>query len=322
MMESIAARSGLMAVLACGVSLAGPALAQDPGTLSLAPGIVVDSNRELAFAVAPAGHAQAVVLADGRTLWSSSEPMLPLAIVDGRLLALSSTRQPGLGMLLIVDPASGNALDRVAFDLPETVSAEFIPGPNRSFTAQIADAGDGVRLHWRYESWPLRGAVVLNEDGGTDPRQVESGAIDISFGGDRAYATPLREAVAPPASASPAATSEEHLQGIPGVQFVAVDRAAILASVALEDPAAGYRWTIHDRRSGRALGALESSYALAPFVVNGERLVYRAEAEGRLQADGSWINLETRVVGHDLRTGRPLWSLAVHPMVFRGPMPP
>ena len=38
--------------------------------------------------------------------------------------------------------------------------------------------------------------AVLNEDGGTDPRQVESGAIDISFGGDRAYATPLREAVA------------------------------------------------------------------------------------------------------------------------------
>ena len=321
MMDTIA-RRGMPAAFALSAILAGPAFAQDAGTLSLAPGIVVDSNRELAFAVAPAGHAQAVVLADGRTLWSSSEPMLPLAIVDGRLLALSSTRQPGLGMLLIVDPASGNALDRVAFDLPETVSAEFIPGPNRSFTAQIADAGDGVRLHWRHESWPLRGAVVLDEDGGTDPRQVESGAIDISFGGDRAYATPLREAVAPPASASPAATSEEHLQGIPGVQYAAVDRAAILASVALEDPAAGYRWTIHDRRSGRALGALESSYALAPFVVNGERLVYRAEAEGRLQADGSWINLETRVVGHDLRTGRPLWSLAVHPMVFRGPMPP
>lgn len=298
--------------------------AQDAGTYTLAPGIVVDSRRELAFTLAPEGMLQAVVLADGRVTWSSVEPMLPLAVQAGRLLALASTRQPGLGMLVIVDPASGQALDRVAFDLPETVSAEFMPGPNRHFSVQIVGAGDGLRLHWRYESRPLRGAVEIDAQGEANPLQVESGAVDISYGGDRAYATPVREAVTAPALQSPAASAQERLPNVAGEQFVAVDRAYVLASVAVSDPEQGdrYRWSIHDRRQGRALGTLESSYALAPFLVSGSRLVYRAEAEGRMQADGQWLSLGTRLVGYDLADGRMLWSLPVNPMVYRGPLPP
>lgn len=299
------------------------ALALDPDSTWLAPGVVVDSGRELAYVTAPDGHAQAIVLADGRVSWISHERALPLGMHRGQLIALAVTEQFGLGMVVLLDPATGNALDRVAFDLPEMVSADVLPAPQRRFVATLGATEDALRLYWRYEARPLRGAM-LEAAAGTDGLVVQRGAVDLQFAGDRTYASTVRSAVEWPQLASPELTVSERLPGVGGSQFRAADAGHVLASSARSDAVLGWvnRWQIHDRTSGKLLGELDSPYALAPFVVRGDTLFYRALLSAQQGSDGRLVEQPTRLVAFDLRHSQPLWSVAVNDLVYRGPPPP
>lgn len=317
-----ALRVVLLAALGA-ATLIGPASAAS--SLNLAPGVVVSADLTRAFVSASDGRVQAIELDGGRIAWTSMERASPLALVDGRLLALGSVEQSGLGMVLLLDPASGDARDRIAFDLPETVSADLFPQPSRSFAATLSETGGGLRLHWRYRGRPLRGALIATDaEGEPDVGQATEleGAVDLLLGGSRAYAVPLRDVVDYPPTAAPDLAASEQLPGIVGRQFRAADSQHVLASQGEEVAGGLNRWTVYARTGGTALGSLQSAYAYAPFVVAAGQLVYLAAPQQSLDADGRLTELPMRLVGHDLGDGRERWSVAVLDPQFRGPFPP
>lgn len=320
-MEALSAPRGALFAAVCAVAMISSATA---GSLSLTPGIVVAPELTRAYAATPDGHVQAIELDGGRVDWISRERGLPLALVDGRLVALGSVEQFGLGMLLLIDPATGDARDRIAFDLPEEVSADLLPKPSRTFSATVVESGSGVRLYWSYRGRPLRGALLTRADGEPESNEGQTleGAVDLVLGGSRAYAVTVSESVSYPLPVAPDLAAGEQLPGIEGRQFRAVDGAHVLATQAQEIAGSQHHWTVYARSGGAALGSLSSVYAYAPFVVSGTQLVYRAAPSQQVSAADRQTELRTRLVGFDLRDERERWSVPVLDFFFRGPYPP
>jgi len=141
----------LLAFLLCGFADAAHAAAS-----RLAPGVLVDADAGRAFVTDPAGFAQAISLADGRSAWISREPAVPLLESGGRLFALGRIEARGVGLLLLLDPATGEVLDRVAFDVPEHVAASLVPRPKVRFgIANASSAGSTTRPRWPPRRWPI-----------------------------------------------------------------------------------------------------------------------------------------------------------------------
>jgi hypothetical protein len=301
-------------------------LAGAPASSTAAAGIVVDDQLAVAFVADAEGMARAVVLADGRSNWVSGERAFPLALSQGKLVALASLDQFGMGMLLLLDPASGAPIDRIAFDLPETVSADTMPQPQRQFEIVAAPNANGVRLHWQYQSRPLRGAVIADPLTGepSSSTTFDAGVIDLALDGTRALAIPVAGTLAAPPRYQPDVAPAQRLPGLRGVQFRAADDRHVLESLDVDDPLLGpaHRWIIHARDRSERLGSLVSAFSQAPFLVQGSTLVYRTGAVGQRTADGAWTEQPTRLVGYDLEHEIELWSVPVLELKFRGAMPP
>ena len=54
--------------------------------LELMPGVLIDPGRSIAYLADPAGYMHALNLGDGRSIWTSSERVLPIAMVQQQLL--------------------------------------------------------------------------------------------------------------------------------------------------------------------------------------------------------------------------------------------
>lgn len=316
--------AGRRALLGVALLASPPLAAMDAGAVVLTPGIVVDVEHDVAYAIEPEGRTLAIALDDGSTRWTSAGRVLPLALHDGRLLALADTGQSGLATLLVIDPDNGNAVDQVAFDLPDSVSASFEPAPGRSFEVQISASDNGVRLHWRQQTVPMGGALVIDPVNGPEPPRVIDGSVDIDVSAGAVQARPLPQTASRPQTPSPLLTAGERLPEVLGDQFRAADDASVLASVIINDATLGAanRWTFYNRPSGAKLGSLDAPYALAPFLVQGSRLLYRLPPHAYLSPAGAEIERPARLIGYDLATSRERWSVPVMDFVYRGPMPP
>ncbi len=308
-------------VLLAGLGMTAPLVAAETQSIGISGGALVDAGRELLYVADPRGYTQAIVLDDGRASWVSAERAYPIAFAHDRLLALGAVDQFGLGMLLLIDPGTGIAVDRIAFDLPEGVSASPVAQPQRKFSVSTLETAAGVRIFWTYSSRPLRGALIVDENGSTGG-ETQEGVIDFVIGSGRNHAIPVLEAVTAPTALTPDLRADEKLPGVTGDQFRSADADHVLASNPIDGSASdGYRWTIHAQRDAEALGQLESPYAQAPFVVRGSKLIYRAQAYGAL-VSGNWVETPTRLVAFDLENARELWSVPIMDHEYRGPLPP
>jgi hypothetical protein len=287
----------------------------------MAPGVLLDLDAGRAVVADAAGFAQAVSLADGRSLWTSGEPAFPLLELPGRLLALGRIDAKGVGLLLLLDPASGGVLDRIAFDVPEHVAASVMPRPKASFSVQAQATPQGARVYWREVAAPLRGAVY--GDGSDEPRLTE-GAFDLVLDAQRSLAIPLREAVAPPAMPAPDLASAERLPGVGERQFRAFGDAGAMGSAPEADPTFGvrWRWTVMARGAARAVAGPVLPYAYLPFALHGATLLYRTEPAAWVAGDGTPVGHGALLVAWDLAAGRERWRLEVLDPVYRGPLPP
>lgn len=312
-------------LLAVSVIASTSASAAESTAISLTPGVIVDTQDAAVYLPDPSGHAKAVNMLDGRIAWTSTERAFPLMLRDNKLLALGVVEQFGFGMVLLLDPVNGAVLDRIAFDLPESVSADFLPQPNREFVVSTEPTSSGARLFWRFQSRPLQGALMVNADGEPEINVKDlSGALDIVLTGERAYARHLQRAVSPPRVLPPELTASERLREVQGRQFRGADDTALLATRAVDHPTLGSinQWSFHDRRSGKLLGSLESLYSAAPFVLADKTLIYRAAASGQMDAAGQWLEQPTRLVGYSLGSARELWATPLLDQTYRGVMPP
>lgn len=209
----------LPAVL-CGLAAASAALGAE-----VAPGVVVDERGSAVFLTTPARSLEARDVATGALRWSSVEAVRPLAAAAGRVLVQADAPAGRLD-LVILDAVSGRRLAAEPLPLPEGVSAPIDEVLGTRFDLRAAEpSGTQVRLEWRWEQRPVRGALLEDDD--EDVRRAE-GAVTVDLLALRFAATtarPLAEGpvALPPSIAGPAESGAFRQRPLRvGALFVAV----------------------------------------------------------------------------------------------------
>lgn len=298
-----------------------PATAAD---IEIAPGVFADRDGKRVYLSNPSGFPEARDLDDGRLLWTGDEPALLLARVEDRWLALGQAGRYGWGMMLMIDAATGKVQDRIAFDLPESVSAAVGAEPMRRFDARVENSGSNLRLHWRYAARPLRGALLI-EDGAVASEGIElEGVLDVQINGTRTLAVPRLDVTPQPLRASPDLAPSQRIEGLGDRQFRSADDSHILAPESRSDDTFGtvWRWRLASRSEGLLETTLDQPFALAPFLMLEGRLLFQAPPVSYAKASGGWEQHGLRLVMHDLAEGRELWSVELLDREFRGVLPP
>jgi hypothetical protein len=299
-----------------------PASAVD---IEIAPGVFADGADKRVYLSNPSGFPEARALEDGRLLWTGDEPALLLARVENGWLALGHSGRYGWGMLLVINADTGKVQDRIAFDLPETVSAAVSAEPMRRFDVRAENLGSDVRLHWSYSAYPLRGALLI-EDGSaiaSEGIQLE-GVVDVQINGSRTLALPRLDISPQPLRASPDLAPSQRMEALGDRQFRSADDNHVLAPEARSDDTFGtvWRWRLASRSEGLLETTLDQPFALAPFLVMDGRLLLQAPPVAYAKASGAWEQHGLRLVMHDLAEARELWSVELLDREFRGVLPP
>jgi hypothetical protein len=300
------------------------AAAQQPATfIPMAPGVVVGSGGQepVAWVADDRGRVAAIDLDDGSVRWRGPAEGLPLALVDQQLVVLGRPQGAGRISLLLLDPDTGASRGGIVGDLPEGVLATPDPKPNRRFAATADSHSGSLRVRWSYAEWPLRGALLERDPGSGDERRELAGAVVVDFASNRVVTIDARGV---PSAPAPDLTASERLPSLDGTQFRAADDLTVLVSSAVTDAVLGsqWRWSLHERSSGRALGNLTLPYAQAPFLLRGTQLLWRSEPLTQLKSADDYETLPARLVAHELGSGRELWSVALFDLKFRGAPPP
>lgn len=309
--------------LAALVVLAGaPVHAQQPpAAIPMAPGVLVSGSGDtpIAWIADARGQVAAIRLDDGAATWRGPAEGLPLALFDQQLVVLGRPARAGQLSLQLLDPASGEVRGGLVGELPAGVLASPDPQPNRSFVAQADTSSGTLRIRWSHAHWPLRGAATA--EGEDDGYRRQEGAVSVDFASLRV--APIA-ASAMPAARTPDLSASERLAHLDGTQFRAADDATVQVSTAQADAVLGtrWRWSLHERSSGRALGNLTLPQANAPFLLSDSRLLWRAEPLTQRQASGDYFALPVRLVAQHLGSGRELWSVELLDHRFLGTLPP
>jgi hypothetical protein len=263
----------------------------------------------------------AINLDDGSVRWRGPAEGLPLAFVDQKLVVLGRPDSAGKLSLLLLDPSDGAARGGVLGELPAGVLASPDPQPNRVFSATADTSTGTLRIRWTYAEWPLRGALLKREPGAGSDRRELGGVVSVDFAANKVR--PIGD-VGMPEPLSPDLVGTERLANLEGTQFRAADNAAVQVSTAVADAVLGtqWRWSVHERSSGRALGNLVLPYANAPFLLRGTQLLWRSEPLVQRMPTGEHETLAARLVAQNFATGRELWSVEVLDRKFRGVLPP
>jgi hypothetical protein len=286
----------------------------------MAPGVLVDAGANRAFVADAAGFAMALSLDDGSAAWISRETAFPLLQRGDRVIALGRIDSKGVGIVLLLDAQDGSIRDRIAFDVPEHVAASMTPTPKATFTVQAQASAQGARVFWREVAYPLRGALIPGEEG---PRITE-GAFDLVLDAQRNLAVPLRGDVAAPLLPPPDLAADQRLPALGERQFRALGDVAAMSSAPIADDRLGavWQWTVQQRGGNATLRGPRLPYAYLPFAVTGERLLYRTEPAGWIDASGQAVQHGAQLVSWDLARGRTVWAIDVLDLAYRGPMPP
>src|SRR6185503_7737946 len=141
------------------------------GGFVLRPGVVVDADRGIVYAMRPGGGTEALELSSGRSLWYAEAAAKPLRVSGDLLVALAERSKAEAE-----DPASPSYLDVVVLSSrdgqkqrtlrvpqPEGLWSAVDDGPGRSLKV-AADVQEGnILLSWLVEETPLTGIAPGTE---------------------------------------------------------------------------------------------------------------------------------------------------------------
>ncbi len=294
---------------------------------TIAPGIILDEARSRIYLMDRVGRMCALALGQGTPLWRSADPAMPLGLDDGALIALDGRKGAGGMRLLAFDAESGIIRAEREIALPPEVRARARPGVADRFEVVAEPAGGALRLRWRYERKPLRGALAATTaDEPTPALLSRAGSVTVSWrpgeGLSSSGSEPLADDAAP--FNIEVLTGASRIPEGEGARLLAADGQAVLVTRAEEDPRYGtvFRWRVY-RLDGSLLGELSSHYGSAPFLVREPLLLYRRNPIFLLGADGSPILEQgSRLIAWDLAAGRERWAFDVAERQHFGPAPP
>lgn len=301
-----------------------------PGTSSavqLRDGVVLDLDASVAFLMTPAGAIEAVDLARGSALWSSTDAAKPLALSGDMLIAQGEARESGALDVVALDRNQGSRRMAARIELPEGVWAPINDSPVSKMRT-YAEAQDGeIVVSWlalrTKEDGPLQG--YLPSDDPVTPkaaRRLQGQArFDLSTGA--ATAVPASKAAAFSSPRNLDLVTEKPLKGISGRQYTSADGRHLLASERIADNSVWkrYEWRLYERASGKLVGMMHHHVAAAPFVVQGQTLIFESRAHGVRQGE-KLVDRPLEIRAIDLVSGSELWSKSVRPTEFEGPFAP
>lgn len=300
-------------MLALSLALAAPVAAATG--VPLGTGIVVEPDQRVAWIAAPEGRIAAVELADGSLRWVGPALGHPLALLEPGLLVAMQPEAHGVWPLAWVNPETGAVGERFAATLPADVLASLEALPNQRFEVYARPIEGGVELHWYSQRWAFRGAKLEDDEGIT----AREGVVRVDAAASRAVvsdAVPMRPRIDLDAG--------ERIAGLAGVQLRSADDRHLMQRSPVADERLGQRWNwqIHTRSNGSALAELTIPEAAAPWMIEGERLLWVARPAALADSTGVLVEQPARLVAVDLKATRELWSVTLRDPIFRGGTPP
>lgn len=322
----------LLAALVVLAATACAATAQEPtpGAVALREGIVVHPTAAEAYVMAPGGGIEAIDLDSGTVRWRSDAADKPLVLVEERLVGqvepetAEDTNRLELAVLDVRAPGERGAADSI--ELPQRVRVSVGDTLEGSFRVSGRPSDGAADVSWTFTPIPRQGLLPPPEEqGAQDALEGTSGGavsgsvrIEVATGEVARSETAMPESAQPtPAWKLPAAEIDERAN-LP--QYLSADGRHVLVSERIADDRVWekYRWTVHDRESGRQIGETRSHVSFTPFVVRDGMLVY--ETTPYIPPGGSEEPAKLR--GVSLETGEEVWSVPVREVVWRGPVPP
>ena len=169
----------------------------------IAPGIVTD-ERASVFLTSPDRRLEARHAVTGALVWSSAEAVRPLAATAARVLAQADSPAGRLDLVLL-DAVSGRRVAAEAVPLPEGVTAPIDEVLGTRFDVRVEQAGAQVRIEWRWEQRPVRGALLEDEE--DEVRRAE-GAVTVDMAAARFASTAPRAVPQGPSPLPPSLAAE------------------------------------------------------------------------------------------------------------------
>lgn len=303
--------------------------AAPPQGVPLRDGVVVDAGRSVAYVMQPKGGIDAVDLERGTLLWHSAAGERPLALAGDLLVAQARSGEGGELRVVALDVRQRGARSTEAdLPLPAGLHAEVAETLRQAFRVTASLSPQGVLLSWAAEqrpNLPRRESNEIADEGGESkaavraPEALQGSAL---FDPRAGSLLPMETADAKRLATRQGTAATLSAPTAPERLFASADGRHVLASRRVGDAtsATPYRWTISDAATGAVIGAMDSAVSMAPFVVNGTRLVHVAQPGARHEG-AKVIDRPLRLRAVDLATGKELWNREIRDTAFRGALP-
>jgi photosystem II stability/assembly factor-like uncharacterized protein len=353
MKMSSALRYALFVVTALltGSIFAAPAL---PAPFLLQRGVIADASRGVAYIAAPSKTLDAVDLASGRTLWSSTEAALPIGgngtYVVGQV---EDATAPGTLKLAVLDAVTGRKVSAASVTLPTGASALVADGLTSQFRAVADPQGALFLVSWSYQN-------AEDDEVGEDPvLQFFAGSFLVSTDGRVTAASggpvaqlPDKQAgygayPAPPwraGNVTARVVADDHAafvlkrtdtgsgRPLPDVSVsqraaVAVPSAdqrhfAVVETIGATDTDwVKYRLHIFTTDTADSVTQFVRDISVTPFVVSGDNIAMISPANSTNRKSATSSN-PLSIAGMRLSSGFQQWSAALRVLDFTGPRPP
>lgn len=311
---------GLALLLSFGGSACGPAGAVRPEAppFEFRPGVIVEPARSVIYLMSPDGGIDAVDLATGKNIWSTSEAAKPLALHGDFLIAQAETPEKA-GVLSVVGlNARGGGSKEFGAEatLPQGIRPSIDDGLGTSFLARAGtnQAGD-LLVAWESSKREISG---MDRGASAEPDVVE-GSLRINVTTGRvetmqAHAGLPRPQL-PPRHELPAVGDGFTLR------YASADGRHFLASKPGGEKGREFAWAIYSLETGRRVALVHSPAVAGWFFIWGGSLIHEVRPRFEM-VGGERIEEPLHIRAVDLETGTEQWVRPFRDTAYRGPYPP
>jgi hypothetical protein len=324
------AASRFFTIFATLAACTGYAQAQNtsPDFVQLRDGVIINKSKNEVYITTPQHRVQALGIAAGQALWTSSMDATPLAIANTKLICLAkgttlnSLGGNEIGIVELDIARRGSRVGGYTELLPRNVNLNNTKNTNIVFTISPRWAQNNTYLSWRYTAFPMRGIYDAETRQQEVSPLIDSGAFRVEKVGGKLKGM-LNSALPPNLNQqSPIIINNISAKDKFG-QFVSADRLHTMTSTKFAGDSVfeHFRWEVFEGASGRKLGELTDYRSYAPFYVTGNTIVYE-KGPYMLADKGNILSVPLQLVAVDITNGQTLWKKDIYDNVYRGSLPP
>jgi len=285
--------------------------------VALKEGLLVDTDQKVAFTMHPKGGVAALAVDSGSETWRSPHADLPLAVNNGRLVAMVDQSLAGFINLRALDVVTGEALDGFSLEVDPQIQAQVDDSLAHRFRIVADSPHNPDTIAWRYQYLPPRGMPEMANAPSLRREQVGAFRISPSTGEFSALESPPEGIFA----ADTPSAARAAVPALKGRRFASQDGRHVLVVNRKPDPDfRRYHWVVFDA-AGSEVMRTDHFIAFAPFVVVGNHLLTTEPPHSFEDSSGELLEFGLRLVVYALADGTERWSQPLRNTEYRGPFP-